>query len=68
MEIIIIYWKKKVILRKSKVIWIKIVLIFYFCSNINVFLFLFELIYKEGEKKLSIYYMFDFLMNIIEKF
>lgn len=37
------------------------------CSNTNAPLPLFESIYKEGEKKLSIYHMSDFLMNITEK-
>lgn len=68
METITTYTRrKKAISRKSKAIWTKIVLISHSCSNTNAPLPLFESIYKEGEKKLSIYHMSDFLMNITEK-
>lgn len=59
--------RKKAISRKSKAIWTKIVLISHSCRNTNAPLPLFESIYEEGEKKLSIYHMSDFLMNITEK-
>lgn len=59
--------RKKAISRKSKAIWTKIVLISHSCRNTNAPLPLFESIYKEGEKKLSIYHMSDFLMYITEK-
>lgn len=52
---------------KVKQFGLKIVLISHSCSNTNAPLPLFESIYKEGEKKLSIYHMSDFLMNITEK-